>query len=275
MEYIRLSISITDSIQREILVALLAEQGFEAFEETVDALLAYIPAGRYAEADIADILTPFPYTEQSIAQQNWNAQWEESFQPVIVPGFCTVRAGFHTIETATPYEIVITPKMSFGTGHHATTQLMMTLMQRIDFEDKTVFDFGTGTGILAILAAKLGAVSILAADNDEWSAENAQENVMQNATPQVVVAHGSIDKAAGHDYDIILANINRHILLQYMRDMYDCLKDGGILLMSGLLAEDFDMVHNAAVNEGFTFVHREEMNNWIVIQFVRRAATGL
>jgi ribosomal protein L11 methyltransferase len=164
---------------------------------------------------------------------------------------------------------VITPKMSFGTGHHATTQLMMTLMQDIDFRDRTVFDFGSGTGILAILAAKLGASSVLAADNDEWSAENAQENVLQNSTPQVAVLHGSIEQAADKTYDVVLANINRHILLQYMHQMYACLNSGGTLLMSGLLTEDFDMVHDAAVNEGFSFVRRAEMNNWIAIQFAK------
>ncbi len=267
MEYIQLSVAVTDSIQREILIAMLAEQGFDAFEETDDALLGYIPAAKYAEADIETIIAPFPHTEQSIAQQNWNAKWEESFQPVVVPGFCTVKAGFHDMKTDTPYEIIITPKMSFGTGHHATTQLMMTLMQDISFNDKTVFDFGTGTGILGILAAKLGAKSVLAADNDEWSAENAAENVTQNNTPQVVVVHGSIENASGSTYDVLLANINRHILLQYMRDMYTCVNDGGILLMSGLLTEDFDMVHDAAVNEGFKLQRKEELNNWIVIQF--------
>lgn len=275
MDYIRLSISVTDGIQREILVALLAEQGFDAFEETDDALLAYIPAGLYTTADITEAISPFPHTVQSIAQQNWNAEWEKSFQPVVVPGFCTVRAGFHDINVDTPHEIIITPKMSFGTGHHATTQLMMTLMQDIDFEGKKVFDFGTGTGILAILAARLGAASVLAVDNDEWSAENAQENIMQNAVQQVVVAQGSIEIAAGQAFDIILANINRHILLQYMQDMYNCLAAGGILLMSGLLTEDFDIVHDAAVNEGFTFLRRAEMNNWIVIQFSRGEAIDL
>lgn len=267
MEYIQITVSVADSEQREILIARLAEQGFEAFEESDDQLLAYIPANDYPEAATADLLSSYAYTTTSIQQQNWNAQWEESFQPVIVPGFCTVRADFHQLGTDTPYEIIITPKMSFGTGHHATTQLMMTMMKDIDFTGRQVFDFGTGTGILGILAAKLGAAAVLAADNDEWSAENAGENVDRNGTPGVTIVHGSIEEVAGNNYDIILANINRHILLRYMHDMYLLLPVNGILLMSGLLTEDFEIVNNAAVQEGFTWEAKQEMNNWIAIQY--------
>jgi ribosomal protein L11 methyltransferase len=153
-----------------MLIALLSEETFEGFEETQDTLVAIIAEPEYqAEAikTLADAQN-VSFSVQRIQQQNWNAQWESDFQPVIVPGFCTVRASFHPPATDTPYEIIITPKMSFGTGHHATTQLMMAQMQNLDIAGKKIFDFGTGTGILAILSKKLGAADVVAIDNDEW-----------------------------------------------------------------------------------------------------------
>ncbi|XZF13860.1 50S ribosomal protein L11 methyltransferase [Chitinophagaceae bacterium MMS25-I14] len=269
MQYIQLRIAVTDTLLRELLVARLADVGFEAFEEDDDALLAYVQRGAYNEADVDVLLKEYSlsFTWREMEQQNWNAQWEESFQPVIVPGFCTVRAAFHTIDAATPYEIIITPKMSFGTGHHATTQLMMEQMQHLDFSGKKVFDFGTGTGILAVLAQKLGAADTVAIDNDEWSYENALENVQQNEVNGIEILHGSLEKVADLKFDIVLANINRHILLQYMKDMYGILAPGGQLLMSGLLTEDFEIVHRAAVEEGFIFDVQNSLNNWIVLLF--------
>lgn len=272
MQYIQFSISVSDAQLRELLIAQLAEQNFEAFEETDTDLLAYVQEKHLDRAAFEQLLanTNQPaFTETVMKQQNWNAQWEESFQPVIVPGVCTVRATFHDIQVDTPHEIIITPKMSFGTGHHATTQLMMQQMAGIDFNGKTVFDFGSGTGILAILAAQMGASEVVGIDNDEWSYENAIENATQNNCPNVKIMLGTIDLVGGTQFDVILANINRHILLQYMSDMFSGLVNEGKILMSGLLTDDFDIINESATKVGFKLLDKQELNNWIVLLYQR------
>ncbi|MBL7718091.1 MAG: 50S ribosomal protein L11 methyltransferase [Flavipsychrobacter sp.] len=271
MHYQQVTISVEAQEQKDILIALLEHIGYEGFEEQPTGLVAFIPEEEYSEASLAEVLTPFgvEFSLQRVEQQNWNAQWESNFSPVIVEGFCTVRAGFHDMEVTTPYEIVITPKMSFGTGHHATTRLMMQRMGAMEFAGKKVLDFGTGTGILAILAHMLGATDIEAIDNDEWSYENSVENVTGNNAAEIKVKLGSLDAAEG-TYDIILANINRHILLHYMSDLYDKLNPTGTVLMSGILTEDLDIIENAAEQAGFILAAREESNNWLCLLFNKK-----
>jgi ribosomal protein L11 methyltransferase len=210
----------------------------------------------------------YAFTENRIQPQNWNAAWEAGFSPVIVPGFCTVRADFHEPVNDTPYEIVITPKMSFGTGHHATTRLMMAAMRGMDFNAKRVLDFGTGTGILAILASKLGAREITAIDNDEWSVENSLENVAANGAQNISVLNGSLEITEGvPPFTIILANINRHILLQYLQQMKAIIVDGGELLLSGILQEDEQIITQAALNVGFRRAAISTEGDWIALKF--------
>ncbi|HEY9178177.1 MAG TPA: 50S ribosomal protein L11 methyltransferase, partial [Flavipsychrobacter sp.] len=248
MNYIQLRFAEPDAEKRAILIALLAEEGFDSFEEEQDALLAYIAKDLYTEdivSAVGEMFTGAIETKE-IAQQNWNEEWESGFQPVHVAGFCTIRAGFHAPDTTVPYEIIITPKMSFGTGHHATTRLMIQQMKTIDFAGKEVLDFGTGTGVLAILAEKLGAAGVLAIDNDEWSYENTLENVAVNNATGIDVQQGSLELAGDRKFDVILANINRHILLQYMHPMRAALKAGGVLLMSGILDADEQVVRQEA-----------------------------
>lgn len=271
MENIKASFPVKDQEQCEVLMALLTDIGYDGFEEVPGELLAYIDRDHFNNKDLEDIATSagVTYSTESIAHQNWNAVWESNFQPVVVEDFCTVRAGFHDIQVDTPYEIVITPKMSFGTGHHATTQLMMLLMKDVDFSGRSVLDFGTGTGILAILAEMLGATDVLAIDNDTWCVENAVENIARNSCKHVSVRQGSLEVAETGSYDVILANINRHILLQYISGLYQILKPGGVILMSGLLADDREGIINAAVAEGFKFFNIREQANWIAIHFVK------
>jgi ribosomal protein L11 methyltransferase len=256
--------------KREMLIASLAATGCNAFEEQEEYLLAFYPESEDNEDMLRSVATDYEqqYERRSIPPQNWNASWESSFEPVVVPGFCTVRASFHEPVKDTPYEIVITPKMSFGTGHHATTRLMMQAMAEIDFKKKSVFDFGTGTGILGILASMLGANRVLAIDNDAWSVENAQENVAANGQP-VEVAEGSIENIGTAAFDCILANINRHILLQYMEAMAAALHSGGILLLSGILAVDEEIIREAATAAGFSFERKLREKDWIAMQFFR------
>ncbi len=268
MDYKQISIATTVQEQKDILIAMLENIGYEGFEEHEEQVVAYVPAADYTEEELKTLLEPFSlgFTIQDIQQQNWNAQWESNFEPVIVEGFCTIRAAFHDIEVKTPYEIVITPKMSFGTGHHATTQLMMQQMSKMDFKGGKVLDFGTGTGILAIMAEMLGAGQILAIDNDEWSFDNTVENIAANNSRNIETLRGSLE-LSGNEYDFILANINRHILLQYMSDMYMKLKNGGLILMSGLLKEDRGIIMDAATEAGFKHLEGAEQNNWIALSF--------
>ncbi len=256
-----------DAEKREILMAGLAEAGFESFEEEPGNLVAYIAEAHYTEEVLTAVAEIFEGTAevQAIAPQNWNADWEAGFEPVRVDGFCTIRAGFHAADTSVPYEIIITPKMSFGTGHHATTRLMIQQMKGIDFGGKDVLDFGTGTGVLAILAQKLGAANILAIDTDEWSYENTLENIAANNVAGIEVQRGSLELAEGRLFDVILANINRHILLEYMYRMRAILKDGGVLMMSGVLDQDEQIVVQEARKAGFENLSVFAEDKWLCI----------
>jgi len=267
MRHIKVTIRSTAMDTRDILLALLADAGYDGFEEEEAALNAFIPEDRYEERELKEITEPFgvDVSTEAIEPKNWNEIWEAGFEPVVVEGFCTIKAHFHTTETTTPYAIVITPKMSFGTGHHATTQLMMMGMQDMDLEGKSVLDFGTGTGVLAILAEMRGAGSVMAIDNDAWAVENAIENVGRNECVQIEVRQGSLDEIPAKKYDIILANINRHILLYYMTQLYTRVAEHGRLLMSGLLAEDEPIVREAATGAGFGVELVTHRNGWISI----------
>jgi ribosomal protein L11 methyltransferase len=254
-----------------MLIAMLSDIGFNGFEESESELLAYADEEGYDTAGLDSVARTLgiTYETETLTHQNWNALWESNFQPVIVDDICTIRAHFHDINVDTPYEIVITPKMSFGTGHHATTQLMMIQMNSLEFKGKSVLDFGTGTGVLAIFAEMLGAESIVAIDNDEWSVENAIENAGRNNCSRITVKKASIEGVPFGENDIILANINRHILLQYMGEMYGRLSEQGHIVMSGLLTTDKDVIINAAIAEGFKFVNESSIDNWIALLFCK------
>lgn len=267
LNYFQISIALANNETRELLIAALSEVGVEGFEEEETSLKAFVSEADYQADEVAAILQEFGLTStmETIAPTNWNAQWEADFEPVVINDFCTIRAHFHSMPITTQHEVVITPKMSFGTGHHATTHLMVEQMKEIDFKDKTVFDFGTGTGVLAILAEILGAKRIVAIDNDEWSFENTKENIGLNNCHNISVSMDSIDSMS-ENFDVILANINRHILLAYMPHMFAMLHNGGTLLMSGLLTEDESMVCEAALAAGFELKGVYTRNNWIAIK---------
>lgn len=271
MNYTKITIATESSENRELLIALLSDGGYEGFEENDNELLAYIAEAKYNEAVLVQMLSlvDVSFSTEIVAPRNWNEMWETDIQPVIVDEFCTIRTHFHTVEVSTPYDIVITPKMSFGTGHHATTQLMMLGMKDIEFGNKSVLDFGTGTGVLAILAGMLGATDISAIDNDEWSVSNATENMIRNNSERIAVAKASLEEIPKKEYHIILANINRHILLEYMHDMYERLFGGGVLLMSGLLTDDEQIVTEAAKAAGFEIEKVSVRNGWISIRVVK------
>ena len=269
MEYIKVTLLNPGQEISDILIALMTDAGFEGFEETPDSLNAFIPADQFDVEALIGLIALFNlgYKSEVIQSQNWNALWESSFQPICIDDYCTIRAHFHAIEVTTPYDIIVTPKMSFGTGHHATTQLMILMMRNLDFKGATVLDFGTGTGVLAILAAMLGAEKITAIDNDEWPVANAKENIVSNNVSGIEVLQGSLEDIPVESYDIILANINRHILLHYMADMFHRLKAGGQILMSGLLLEDKEIIQASAEARGFHLLDINERMNWIALRF--------
>lgn len=213
------------------------------------------------------------FKHYDVEQQNWNAIWESSFEPIIIDEFCHIRAGFHAAsDTVFDHEIIITPKMSFGTGHHATTQSVIRLMKNIDFKSKNVFDFGTGTGILAILASKLGAKHVIANDVDDWCTENTIENCLQNKVANVSATLDSIETiAAAQQFDVVLANINRHILLSHVQHMYAMLANNGQLILSGILLDDVAIIDAAALSVGFTKVKELEQNNWVAIHYAKKS----
>lgn len=256
---------------QELLVAELSEIGYEGFEESDHELKAYIKEEAFAENDLNNCLSKYAvsFIISIIERQNWNALWESNFEPVLVDDFVGVRAGFHPPFSGVSHEIIITPKMSFGTGHHATTWMVMKLMQELDFRNKKVFDFGTGTGILAILAEKLGAAHVLAVDNDDWCIENASENISINNCKNIdIQKNETVDERTG--YDIILANINRNIILANLASLVGVLKKEGEMVLSGLLELDETDITNACLNHGLLYRKTLKRNGWIALWFVRK-----
>lgn len=251
MNYIKININPTNSALNEIIIAQLADYAFNGFEEEDEQLIAYIDESEFQTTEkkaLEKILTQYQLNHEThtLEEQNWNAKWESDYQPVLVDDFCAVRATFHPPIEQVQHEIVITPKMSFGTGHHATTYMMMKQMSQLDFENKTVFDYGCGTGVLAILAEMLGATTIDAVDIEKWAYENTVENIAINQTKNIAAYCGEITAVPTKMYDIILANINRNVLLDTMTEMASRLKSGGVLLISGFLETDIDiMLENA------------------------------
>ena len=255
----------------EILIAELGFSGFESFVETSDGVIAYIQEADHFDAilDAVQILKSEEFVIihefETIAQTNWNAEWEKNFNPIVVDDLCAIRAPFHEAFDV-EYDIVIEPKMSFGTGHHATTFTVMQMMEHLNFKGKSVYDFGTGTGVLAILAEKLGAVDLLAVDNDDWCIENAKENILNNATKWILIK--KVDSAyQDRPFDIILANVNRHIIEANMKELTQVAHPGSELILSGLLIEDQEDMIQLAANNGWNFVKSQPLNGWVSLLF--------
>ena len=265
-QYIQITISNLLPEQSDILVATLSTYGFDGFEENENSLTGFIAEDNFSEEELSSLaaLYKFTYEKRLIKPTNWNEEWEKNFEAVIVDDFVAVRADFHAPIKNVEHEIIITPKMSFGTGHHATTYLMMQQMRRIAFKDKSVFDFGTGTGILAILAEKMGAKNIKAIDNDEWSINNAKENIERNNCAKISLLLGN-EPPSKEKFDIILANINKNVILSFIFSLTELLNEKGQLILSGLLQDDENdilvIIKELQVNHIYT-IHR---NKWICI----------
>ncbi len=269
---IQVSIDVADEAIKDLMIAELADLGFDGFEETETGLLSYIAlAGFDGEltSGLEELVNRYglTYTSNAIDKQNWNALWESNFEPVLVDDFVGVRANFHdSFNGGVEHDIIITPKMSFGTGHHGTTYSVMQLMRGIDFANKSVFDFGTGTGLLAILAHKLGAVDILAVDNDDWCIENASENIVVNNTQSIEI-HKADNAKLNKKFNIIIANINKNIILDNLAFLAEATVPGGVVLLSGLLVEDEPEIESACAALGWKHQETRTRNNWIALHY--------
>ena len=275
MNYIEYDFTVSPTeMGAEILMAELAEVGFDSFEDTPIGIKAYIPKDSWNEQILEDIYLlsnpefTISYQITEIEQVNWNEEWEKNFSPIVVEDLCTVRANFHPVPN-TRYDIVITPKMSFGTGHHETTYMMLQQLLPLSLEGTKVLDMGCGTGILAIMAALRGARDITAIDIDPWCVENATENVQQNNCSFIIIKEGDVSLIAGEQYNLILANINRNILLSDIPAYTQALLPQGLLLVSGFYEEDLPAIKEKCQEEGLTYLSHIERNRWVSAKFQR------
>ncbi|MDT0557026.1 50S ribosomal protein L11 methyltransferase [Ichthyenterobacterium sp. W332] len=257
----------------EILIAELGNAGFESFVETHEGVTAYIQKKEWRD-DILKAINclkskefKISYISEEIAQTNWNAEWEKSFQPIVVDNLCVVRAPFHP-KQGSKYDIVIEPKMSFGTGHHETTHMMIQHILKNDFNGKSVLDMGCGTGVLAILAEKRGASKIDAIDIDNWCYINSLENAERNDCTNISVFEGNVSLLTNKSYDTVIANINRNILLQDLEAYIHCLKPNSELYLSGFYKDDIPLIKEKCNSLGFKHVETLEKNHWVALKFI-------
>lgn len=261
----------------EMLTYQLGEVGFEMFEETPQGFKAYIQTANFNNGAVLEIIEGIKelncevtYSVQDIPWQNWNAEWEKNYQPEIIGNKIYVRAEFHEANATYPHEIVVQPRMAFGTGHHPTTSQVMEAMLEIDFQNKSLLDMGCGTGILAILGMQLGARSAYAIDNDPNSVENSIENAQRNGYPQIDVALGSIELLEDKSYDIILANINRNIILNDLEKYAASLNAGGLLITSGYYTSDLSVIKNKAAEYHIDYLQHTSQNDWCCATFKKQ-----
>lgn len=276
MEYTKITciLSPDSELARQVLIAELGDAGFESFTETDDAVEAFIPsktlkAGLLEEDRFrSNNYFSFRYTREVIADQNWNEEWEQNyFEPLLIEDQCVVRAPFHQIFPEATHEIIINPRMAFGTGNHETTHLMIKAMLEMDFESKNVLDMGCGSGILSILASKKGAKEITAIDIDEWSYSNTLENTALNNIENTEILLGDSNLLTDQSFDIILANIQRNILLQDMPAYRGVLCRGGELVMSGFYTSDLEAIQDKAVSLGLKLVQSYERSSWCAVRY--------
>lgn len=271
MNFIQVQFEVDSEAQAEIISALLEETGFIGSELQEQTLNICYDETSFDEQLLQEICEPqqWSYTKSIIPQQNWNQQWESNFKPIQIGSDILVRASFHPSSPNFPYELVITPKMSFGTGHHATTQMMLRAMLDIDCNGMDVLDYGCGTGVLGIFACKRGAQRVIGIDIDDWCIENSEENARLNQV-SMELQLGNIDRVQG-SFDLILANINLNILLENMARMSEHLKPGGQLLLSGLLESDLKSILQGTEQEKLIPVYQDVLNGWMCLKLTKPA----
>ena len=274
MNYIEFQIDLQpfEEYIADLLASYLAEIGFESFEATETGILAFVAESNFDKNLFEELIRNFPYAEKInihenlIKQVNWNEEWEKNyFEPIIIGNECVIHSTFHKDIPECKYQIIIDPKMSFGTGHHETTSLMIQQILKMELTGKSVLDMGCGTAVLAILAAKRGASLITAIDIDPWCVENSIENIEKNQCNHINVSLGTAENLGTQHFDVILANINRNILLNDIPVYASVLKPGGALLLSGFYTEDIPSIQGKLNENGIRMTEYQQKNNWVTI----------
>ena len=277
-DYTKIEFKVTpnEEVATDVLAALLAEVGFESFVPNEEGLEAYVPHNLYDESNITAVIENFPlegytitYNSEFIEGEDWNAEWEKNyFQPIVLGEECVIHSTFHTDVPKARYDILIDPKMAFGTGYHQTTCHMLRAILASDMNGKSVLDMGCGTALLAILARKHGATDVVAIDIDEFAYENAKENVVLNNTPDIEVRLGGADAIKEDDcFDYVIANINRNILLADIKNYVRCMHPGSQIFISGFYTEDMEVLKKEAARHGLRYIGYAEDNRWAMMRF--------
>jgi len=258
----------------EMLIAQLGHIGFESFVENENGVVAYIQKKEWNSNKVEDLYLlnsnefDITFKHSEIEQTNWNKEWEKNFNPIQVNGQVSIRAPFHE-NPSLNFDIVIEPKMSFGTGHHETTHMMVQHLLALDLKNKKVLDMGCGTGILAIFAEMKGAQPTDAIDIDSWCYENSLENVQRNGCKHITVLEGDSSLLKGREYDVVIANINRNILLSDMKTYTDCLSENGVLLLSGFYKDDISVIETEVIKYGLVLDKMIQKNNWVALKYMK------
>lgn len=279
-DYTKVKFTVTpnEEVATDVLAALLAEVGFESFVPEEGGMSAYVPQALHNEESIAAVVAEFPiegftitYESEFIEGEDWNAQWEKNyFQPIVLGEDCVIHSTFHTDVPKARYDILIDPKMAFGTGYHQTTCHMLRAILASDMEGKSVLDMGCGTALLAILARKHGATDVVAIDIDEFAYENAKENIVLNGTPDIEVRLGGAEAIKESDsFDFVIANINRNILLMDMVNYVRCMHSGSQIFISGFYTEDMEVLKEEASRHGLRYLDYAENDRWAMMRFVK------
>ena len=272
--FIELIVNYPDDAEKElseILIAFLDDLGFQGFLEEENSVIAYMDENEFHDSLLTDVknlhqdISDVIY--RTVPEKNWNAAWEKSFSPIVINDQVIVKAPFHKASSNYKYSIVIEPKMSFGTGHHETTELMIREMLKMDFSGSLVLDLGCGTGILAILASLMNAAGVVAVDNDLWAYTNTRENIELNHVSNIKSYQGDISLVKNIKFNIILANIDRNTHLDQLHDYSKCLINKGYLILSGFYSKDTEMLITEALKHGLTFQHMQQKNEWVAGKF--------
>lgn len=279
MNFIQVNFSFEpfEEFMADILAAELAEIGFDSFVPGENGMQAFIPENKFDESSLKQLIADYPievavsYEIITVASKNWNEEWEKHyFEPIVIGEECVIHSSFHKNVPEAKYDIIIDPKMSFGTGHHETTSLVIGEILKMNLTNKKVLDMGCGTAVLAILAAMRGASELLAIDIDSWCTENSLENIALNNVSGIEVKLGGAELLEGLHFDIILANINRNILLADMEKYAACLSSGGELYMSGFYKADIPVIEAELNRNGLELIDFKEKNNWVVVKTIKK-----
>lgn len=276
MQYLQLQFKLAPNTEviSDILSAMLGEIGFESFLQNEIGLEAYVPKEKFSSQKVDQLISKFPmevnitYSFEEIEDKNWNEEWEKNyFQPVTIGKQLCIHSSFHHVDGQYEHRILIDPKMSFGTGHHQTTELMIRTVLEMNLQGKSLLDMGCGTAVLAILASQKGADPITAIDIDEWAYQNSTENVKLNDVNNVRLMQGGAELLGDETYDVILANINRNILLRDIPLYKQVLNANGLLVVSGFYREDISSIRQVCETVGLTYLHFVELDQWVAVTF--------